>query len=328
MPPRRRSVRAPEFWHNKGGILSFVLSPFGWIYSAITSMRAAAKPTWAAPIPVICIGNVVMGGAGKTLVSIDLAERLKAKGQNPHIIMRGYGGGMNAPTKVDLNLHNANDVGDEALLLARTAPTWVGARRADVAKHATEDGASVLIMDDGFQNPSLAKDLSLLVVDAAYGFGNGRVCPAGPLREPIKNAASRAHAVISLGGSLSENVMNLPAFVGYTEPTSNATDIHGERVVAFGGIGRPEKFFNSLKAAGAELTETISFPDHHPFSDAEIKNVLAKAKTQNSIAITTEKDFVRIPAALRTDIMSFPVRLRWEQADAFEGFILERTGLS
>jgi tetraacyldisaccharide 4'-kinase len=328
MPPRRRSVRAPEFWHNKGGILSFVLSPFGWIYSAITSMRAAAKPTWAAPIPVICIGNVVMGGAGKTLVSIDLAERLKAKGQNPHIIMRGYGGGMNAPTKVDLNLHNANDVGDEALLLARTAPTWVGARRADVAKHATEDGASVLIMDDGFQNPSLAKDLSLLVVDAEYGFGNGRVCPAGPLREPIKNAASRAHAVISLGGSLSENVMNLPAFVGYTEPTSNATDIHGERVVAFGGIGRPEKFFNSLKAAGAELTETISFPDHHPFSDAEIKNVLAKAKTQNSIAITTEKDFVRIPAALRTDIMSFPVRLRWEQADAFEGFILERTGLS
>jgi len=321
-------VRAPEFWHNKGGILSFVLSPFGWIYSAITSMRAAAKPTWAAPIPVICIGNVVMGGAGKTLVSIDLAERLKAKGQNPHIIMRGYGGGMNAPTKVDLNLHNANDVGDEALLLARTAPTWVGARRADVAKHATKDGASVLIMDDGFQNPSLAKDLSLLVVDAEYGFGNGRVCPAGPLREPIKNAASRAHAVISLGGSLSENVMNLPAFVGYTEPTSNATDIHGERVVAFGGIGRPEKFFNSLKAAGAELTETISFPDHHPFSDAEIKNVLAKAKTQNSIAITTEKDFVRIPAALRTDIMYFPVRLRWEQADAFEGFILERTGLS
>jgi len=328
MPPRRRSVRAPEFWHNKGGIISFVLSPFGWIYGAITSMRAAAKPTWAAPIPVICIGNVVMGGAGKTLVSIDLAERLKAKGQNPHIIMRGYGGSMNAPTKVDLNLHNANDVGDEALLLARTAPTWVGARRADVAKHATEDGASVLIMDDGFQNPSLAKDLSLLVVDAEYGFGNGRVCPAGPLREPIKNAASRAHAVISLGGSLSENVMNLPAFVGYTEPTSNATDIHGERVVAFGGIGRPEKFFNSLKAAGAELTETISFPDHHPFSDAEIKNVLAKAKTQNSIAITTEKDFVRIPAALRTDIMSFPVRLRWEQADAFEGFILERTGLS
>ncbi|MDC0149276.1 tetraacyldisaccharide 4'-kinase [Rhodospirillales bacterium] len=321
-------MRAPEFWHNKGGILSFVLSPFGWIYSAITSMRAAAKPTWAAPIPVICIGNVVMGGAGKTLVSIDLAERLKAKGQNPHIIMRGYGGGMNAPTKVDLNLHNANDVGDEALLLARTAPTWVGARRADVAKHATEDGASVLIMDDGFQNPSLAKDLSLLVVDAEYGFGNGRVCPAGPLREPIKNAASRAHAVISLGGSLSENVMNLPAFVGYTEPTSNATDIHGERVVAFGGIGRPEKFFNSLKAAGAELTETISFPDHHPFSDAEIKNVLAKAKALNSIAITTEKDFVRIPAALRTDIMSFPVRLRWEQADTFESFILERTGLS
>lgn len=321
-------MRAPEFWHNKGGILSFVLSPFGWIYGAITSMRTAAKPTWAAPIPVICIGNVVMGGAGKTLVSIDLAERLKAKGQNPHIIMRGYGGSMNAPTKVDLNLHNANDVGDEALLLARTAPTWVGARRADVAKHATEDGASVLIMDDGFQNPSLAKDLSLLVVDAEYGFGNGRVCPAGPLREPIKNAASRAHAVISLGGSLSENVMNLPAFVGYTEPTSNATDIHGERVVAFGGIGRPEKFFNSLKAAGAELTETILFPDHHPFSDAEIKNVLAKAKTQNSIAITTEKDFVRIPAALRTDIMYFPVRLRWEQADAFEGFILERTGLS
>ena len=122
--------------------------------------------------------------------------------------------------------------------------------------------------------------------------------------------------------------MNLPAFVGHTEPTSNDANIHGKRVVAFAGIGRPEKFFNSLKAAGAELAETISFPDHHPFSSAEIENVLAKAKALNSIAITTEKDFVRIPAALRTDIMSFPVRLRWEQADTFESFILERTGLS
>jgi len=328
MPPRGRSVRAPEFWHNKESVLSFVLSPIGWLYGAITSMRASAKPTWDAPIPVICVGNVVMGGAGKTLVSTDLAERLKVKGQTPHIIMRGYRGSMSAPTKVDLNLHNANDVGDEALLLARTAPTWVGARRADVAKQATEDGASVLIMDDGFQNPSLAKDLSLLVVDAEYGFGNGRICPAGPLREPIKNATSRAHAVISLGGSLSENEMNLPAFVGHTEPTSNDANIHGKRVVAFAGIGRPEKFFNSLKAAGAELAETISFPDHHPFSSAEIENVLAKVKALNSIAITTEKDFVRIPAALRTDIMSFPVRLRWEQADTFESFILERTGLS
>lgn len=328
MPPRRRSVRAPEFWHNKGSILSFVLSPLGWIYGAITSMRAAAKPTWDAPIPVICVGNVVMGGAGKTLVSTDLAERLKAKGQTPHIIMRGYGGNMSAPTKVDLNLHNASDVGDEALLLARTASTWVGAQRADVANHATEDGATVLIMDDGFQNPSLAKDLCLLVVDANYGFGNGRICPAGPLRESIQNAASRAHAVISLGGSLPENEIDLPAFVGYTEPTSNAADIHGKRVVAFAGIGRPEKFFNSLKAAGAELTETVSFPDHHPFSNVEIENVLAKAKAQNSIAITTEKDFVRIPAALRADIISFPVILRWVQADAFEGFILERTGLN
>ena len=321
-------MRAPEFWHNKGGILSFVLSPLGWTYGAITSMRATAKPTWEAPIPVICIGNIVMGGAGKTLVSTDIAERLKAKGQTPHIIMRGYGGGMNAPTKVDLNLHNASDVGDEALLLARTAPTWIGAQRADVAKHATEDGATVLIMDDGFQNPSLAKDLSLLVVDADYGFGNGRVCPAGPLRESIKNAASRAHAVISLGGSLPGSDINLPTFVGRTEATANASDIHGKRVVAFAGIGRPEKFFNTLKTAGAKLAETISFPDHHPFSNAEIENVLAKAKTQDSMAITTEKDFVRIPAALRADIISFPVRLRWDQADAFEGFILERTGLS
>lgn len=333
MLPKGRPVRAPEFWHSKdvggiGGALSFVLTPFGWIYGAITSMRAASKSTWQAPVPVICVGNVVMGGAGKTLVSVDLAKRLSAKGQNPHIIMRGYGGRIHAPIRVDLNLHNASDVGDEALLLARTAPTWVGRKRTEVAKLATEAGATVLIMDDGFQNSSLAKDLSLLVIDAEYGYGNGRICPAGPLRESIKNAVERAHAVISLGGSLPENKLDMPTFVGRTEATADAPDIKGKRVIAFAGIGRPEKFFNTLKAAGAEIAETILFPDHHLFSNAEIENVLARAKTQDSAVITTEKDFVRIPATLSAHIMSFPVRLNWDHTDAFESFILERTGLN
>ncbi len=326
-------MRAPEFWHTQGndgigGTLSWALSPLGWIYGAITSFRAASKPTWYAPIPVICVGNVVMGGAGKTLVSLDLANRLSALGQKPHVIMRGYGGRINVPTQVNLELHNAHDVGDEALLLAHTSPTWVGRNRAEVAMRASKAGASVLIMDDGFQNPSLAKDVSLLVIDAEYKFGNGRICPAGPLRESITNAVSRAHALISLGGSLPENEINLPTFAGSTEASTNAPMIKGKRVIAFAGIGRPEKFFKSLKAAGADIIEVISFPDHHPFSNADIEGVLVKATAQNCIAITTEKDFVRIPADLGNKIIPFPVRISWDDFDAFERFILERTGLS
>jgi len=326
-------VRAPEFWHMRNarglaGALAIVLSPLGWVYGAITSMRASRAPEYAAPVPVICIGNVVMGGAGKTLVCADLAKRLSAKGQKPHIIMRGYGGLTLAPTQVDLNVHGANDVGDEPLLLARLAPTWVGRNRAEVAKRACEAGASVIVMDDGFQNSTLAKTLSLLVVDTAYGFGNGRVCPAGPLRETVNSAIARAHGVIALGNVNADLKFDLPTFAGHTNAATLAPDIQGKRVIAFAGIGRPEKFFDTLKAAGAELVETISFPDHHPFLSSEVEDILSKASANNCIVVTTEKDIVRIPAEFRTHIISFPVQLNWEHEDAFERFILERAGLS
>lgn len=326
-------MRAPEFWHMRNarglaGALAIVLSPLGWAYGAITSMRASRAPEYTAPVPVICIGNVVMGGAGKTLVCADLAKRLSAKGHKPHIIMHGYGGLIHAPTQVDLNVHGAKDVGDEPLLLARLAPTWVGRNRAEVAKRACEAGASVIIMDDGFQNSTLAKTLSLLVVDTAYGFGNGRVCPAGPLRETTNSAVKRADGIIALGNVRTALKFDLPIFAGQTNATMNAPDIQGKRVIAFAGIGRPDKFFDTLKAAGAELVETISFPDHHPFLNSEVEAILSKATANNCIVVTTEKDIVRIPTEFRTGIMSFPVELTWEHEDAFERFILERTGLS
>ena len=318
-------MRAPDFWApGKGGVVATLLSPIGAIVGAITAAHVRKAPTWTASVPVICVGNAVMGGAGKTQISRDIADRLKARGQTPHIIMRGYGGRLAGPIQVDPQQHTATDVGDEAILLAGAVPTWIARQRPEAARAAVAAGADVIIMDDGFQNPSLAKTISLLVIDAGYRFGNGYVFPAGPLRERASAAFQRADAVCVIGtpgASLPTLPSTLPRFDALTVPAPSAPAIEGQKVVAFAGIGRPEKFFQTLRDVGADVIKTHSFPDHHAFSDTDIAACLQLADTAGAKVLTTEKDHVRLPKKYHDRVTAYPVCLKWQDADAFDAFI-------
>lgn len=328
-------MRPPKFWSADrpgfcGRAAAVVLAPLGALYGAITAYRAARPSTWRAPVPVICIGNVVMGGAGKTLVCIDLARRLREGGHTPHVLLRGYGGSLQGPALVDANTHSVAETGDEALLLARAAPTWVGRDRTATAKCATEAGATVILMDDGFQNPALAKTVSLLVIDGTFGFGNNRVFPAGPLREPVQGAVVRADALVVIGGESAPFAALIPAcptFTATIAPDAGPVALDGKPVFAFAGIGRPEKFFQTLHAAGAEIRRTVAYPDHHVFSAAELTALIADAAAAGCTVVTTAKDHVRLPAQLRDRITAVPVHLEWSDADAVARFIVDRAGL-
>lgn len=251
-----------------------------------------------------------MGGAGKTPVVQSLADSLKSR--NPHILTRGYGGQEAGPLLVDPDRHTAHDVGDEALLHARTAPTWIARDRVAGCKAAEAGGAEMILMDDGFQNSSLHKTLSLLVIDSDYGFGNGLPFPAGPLRGTVTRSLSRADAIILIGNA----PMELP---GYTGPVFRAriaptdtTAFRGASVVAFSGIGRPEKFFRTLTESGASIRARRAFADHHPFTRTEIQELAAQADTEKARLVTTEKDIVRVPQDLQSMVQVLTVRLQWE----------------
>src|SRR5579864_4492798 len=266
MPP----LATPEFWARRG-LVSSLLQPLAWAYAAAGAARWHWTRAAAAPVPVICVGNLVAGGAGKTPVVLSLARRLIAEGRRVHILSRGYGGRLAGPVAVDPLRHGAGDVGDEALLLAEAAPTWIARDRAAAAERAAAAGASLLLLDDGFQNPTLAKDFSLVVVDGQFGVGNGRVLPAGPLREPLGSGLARADVVVLMGDDRA-GVTSLLA--GKTVLRArllpeNAAAFAGRAVVAFAGIGRPAKFFASLEEVGARLAARHAFPDHHPYRAAE-----------------------------------------------------------
>jgi tetraacyldisaccharide 4'-kinase len=267
-------------------------------------------------VPVICVGNLTVGGAGKTPVAIAIAKLLRGKGLSPVFLLRGYGGKTGAALVVEAESHDASLVGDEALLLARVAPTVVSPDRAWGARIAEALEASVIIMDDGHQNFSVAKDLSLLVVDAEAGFGNGRIVPAGPLREPVQQGLRRADAVLLMG----EGNPGLHGFAGSVLRARLVGDarLDGRRVVAFAGIGRPEKFFATLRDAGAELVETRSYPDHHAYSLVEIARLKARASERIALLMTTEKDLVRLGSIESEDIEAMPVRVVFEDNASFE----------
>jgi tetraacyldisaccharide 4'-kinase len=263
---------------------------------------------------VICVGNLVAGGAGKTPVALALAELLKARGVGVHILTRGYGGRLPGPLRVELEVHDAGDVGDEALLLAACAPTWVARDRLAGARAAAAAGAAALVLDDGFQNPALAKDLSVLVIDGTYGLGNGRVMPAGPLREAPGRALARADAVVLIGedrAGIETWLGGRPLLRAELVPAPDAPDLAGQRVLAFAGIGRPEKVFATLEACGAELVERRAFPDHHPYGRSELDALIARAAALDARPVTTEKDAARLPADLRAAVAVLPVVLRW-----------------
>ncbi|CAK0742354.1 Tetraacyldisaccharide 4'-kinase [uncultured Gammaproteobacteria bacterium] len=313
-------MKAPGFWYRPAGTLASLLTPLGLVYAAAGAVQRAIVSPWRAPIPVLCIGNLVAGGAGKTPLALALLNHLRSRGIVAHGLSRGYGGSESGPLLVNPTLHGADRVGDEPLLLAQAAPTWVARDRVAGARAAIATGAKALVLDDGFQNPALIKDLSLLVVDGAVGFGNGKVIPAGPLREPIAAGLARSQAVVVIGedrtgvAALVERLTagRVPVLNAYLRPEpAVVAELKGKRVLAFAGIGRPDKFFATCAALGAEIVESVPFPDHHRFLAQEIEALLARAERLAALAVTTTKDTVRLSPQLRERVRVVPVTLEW-----------------
>jgi tetraacyldisaccharide 4'-kinase len=295
-------MKAPAFWNGQRGWLARALSPLGWIYGRVTAWRMARRGA-AVGVPVICVGNFTVGGAGKTPAAILLAEMAIALGRKPFFLSRGYGGGLAGPVLVDPARHAAADCGDEPLLLARIAPVIVSRDRVSGAAEAVSRGADVLIMDDGMQNPSLRKDVVIAVVDGDAGVGNGMCLPAGPLRAPLADQMPHVDVVLVIGGAVAvRDVAAAAASCGkpvlravLTPDARDVEDLRGEKLLAFAGIGRPAKFFQTLRSAGLDIVLARSFADHHPYSAADVGALASEAKGVGALLVTTAKDAVRWP---------------------------------
>jgi len=317
-------MRAPGFWTGGHGVAPMLLSPFAALYASATARRMA-RLGWQAPVPVICCGNATAGGAGKTTVAMDIGQRLANRGVAAHFLLRGYGGRIKGPARVDPASHDSVAVGDEALLLADLRPTWVSADRAAGGRAAVAAGAQAIVMDDGLQNPTLAKDLSLLVIDGAYGFGNGRIIPAGPLREPVAAAAARCGAAVLIGadeaGVLAQLPPGLPLLRARLQAGPEAAMLAGQPVFAFCGIASPRKFFATLQESGAVLAGRESFADHYPYDEGDMRALLDQAAALRALPVTTRKDFVRIPPAFRARVSVVTVRLAWQEPAEIEALL-------
>jgi tetraacyldisaccharide 4'-kinase len=316
-------MKAPEFWQ-RDAWQAALLSPLGRLYALGGAARLKYGAAFDANVPTICIGNLTLGGAGKTPVAREIADLLTSQGKRVAILSRGYGGAAQGPLRVDPTLHDAGQVGDEPLLLASAAPVYVAKDRVAGARAALADGADCFVLDDGFQSPSLKKSFSIVVVDGGAGLGNGRVFPAGPLREPVEWGLARADAIVMIGddatGFASRFAKGLPVLHARLEPLSR--DLAGAKIFAFAGIGRPQKFFSTLRELGCTLAQTREFADHHPYARGEIEAILRDAAALGATPVTTEKDLVRIPADLRAAVATLPVRLVPADPAAFAALVV------
>lgn len=329
-------MREPDFWWNDSAC-GTLLSPLGALYGAITAARMRQDGARAA-VPVICVGNLTLGGTGKTPTAIALARQLVANGEHPVMLTRGYGGRESGPLLVDSH-SGADAVGDEPLLLARAAPTVVARDRAAGAALAAAQKATVIIMDDGLQNPSLHKDLVLAVVDGRRGLGNGRVFPAGPLRAPLAAQMPHVSAVLIVGAPspacapviAAAHTRNIPVLHAALTPADDAiASLRGRPLLAFAGIGDPAKFAATLKDAGMPPQRLVAFADHHRFSERDAADLLAQAKADALQLVTTEKDQARLATAapltpalaqLARDAIALPVRLTFAEPDVLAGLL-------
>lgn len=329
-------MREPGFWHRPPSLTSLLLAPLGALYGMATSRRMLREGLDAG-IPVLCVGNYHVGGAGKTPLVLALTKLLRDLGETPVVLSRGYGGRLRGPVMVDPARHQAADVGDEPLMMARTVPVVVARDRVDGVALAKSQGASVILMDDGFQNPAVSKDASLIVIDGDRGLGNGKVFPAGPLRAPLPPQLARTDALIVVGdGPAAAPVA--AAIAAQDKPVLTArlraddasvASLRGKRVLAFAGIGDPARFFRTLRACGIEVVVERAFPDHHPFAQGEIEALIAQAGREALTLVTTEKDLARLRQAggvpdWARDIVPFAVTLEFDSAAKLRRFVSER----
>jgi tetraacyldisaccharide 4'-kinase len=329
-------MRAPGFWFtppDRPGLLARVLQPLGWLYAAGTARRLR-QPGYQPKAPVICVGNLTAGGAGKTPTVIALVELLASRGHAVHVVSRGYGGRLAGPVRVGAD-HTAAEVGDEPLLLSAFAPVWVAKDRAAGVKAAEAAGAGVVLLDDGFQSPAVKPSLGIGVVDAARGFGNGRCIPAGPLREPVAVGLARADLVLTIGDKTAlaqfdavwGRLVRVPRLQGALEPLRMGIDWRDEPVLAFAGIADPSRFFATLRAEGAKVVRGEALADHQPLSETLLRRLEAEASAAGAQLVTTEKDAARLPPAWRSKVLTLAVRLQvndWAPMDA----ALDRLGLN
>jgi tetraacyldisaccharide 4'-kinase len=329
-------MREPAFWYRPSSSMSLLLSPLAAIYGAVAAHRLQ-REGFDAGIPVFCVGNYHVGGAGKTPTVLALVKLLRDLGETPVVLSRGYGGRLRGPVMVEPDRHLAVDVGDEPLMLARTVPVAVARERLDGLALAKSQGATVIVMDDGFQNPAIAKDASLIVIDAHRGLGNSCVFPAGPLRAPLPPQIERTDALIVVGeGSAAEAVAakiaardKLVLTAQLKADDAALSSLRGQRVLAFAGIGDPERFFRTLRSNGVEVVGQRAFADHHPFTQGEVEALVAEAKRDALKLVTTEKDLARLGVGgelppWAQGIVAFPVKLEFDSAIKLRRFVSER----